>query len=420
VEWQLPQQERVYLRELARRQAQIAALPLNARRRQLWYDLNDTQPNTRPPIVIETGTFERDFLPDSLYRCATPAGRAIEGQLLRHLRNHELIDDDKVTPDTFDIGWQVEIDELGVEIPIRRVQDAEGVPTGYEFQHPIKDLRRDFQLLKPARCRVDREGTLAWKGFLEELLGDLLPVAIRTGVFGCAMLTHRVVELMGMEAFFLAMYDQPDEVHRLMAYLRDNALRVMRWAEAEGLLRANTGNQVSFGSSFNFTAQLPPPSEQPARLDQMWGSANSQESIGISPEMYNEFCFPYYRDACAPLGRLYYGCCEPVHPFWEDVRRLPNLKKVSVPRWCDQRLVAEALRGSGIVFSRKPDPNFLSVDQTLDEAAWAAHIRQTLELTRGVQVEFIVRDVYTLHGDLGNARRAVQIARREIARAYRD
>lgn len=152
----------------------------------------------------------------------------------------------------------------------------------------------------------------------------------------------------------------------------------------------------------------------------MWGSANSQESIGISPEMYNEFCFPSYRDACAPLGQLYYGCCEPVHPFWEDVRRLPNLKKVSVPRWCDQRLVAEALRGSGIVFSRKPDPNFLSVDQTLDEAAWAAHIRQTLELTRGVQVEFIVRDVYTLHGDLGNARRAVQIARREIARAYRD
>jgi hypothetical protein len=83
------------------------------------------------------------------------------------------------------------------------------------------------------------------------------------------MLTHRVVELMGMEAFFLAGYDQPDEVHRLMAYLRDNALRVMRWAEAEGLLRANTGNQVSFGSSFNFTAQLPPPADQPARLDQM-------------------------------------------------------------------------------------------------------------------------------------------------------
>jgi hypothetical protein len=233
------------------------------------------------------------------------------------------------------------------------------------------------------------------------------------------MLTHRVVELMGMEAFFLAMYDQPDEVHRLMAFLRDNALRVMRWAEAEGLLRANSGNQVSFGSSFNFTTGLPAPQDRPARLGDMWGCANSQETIGVSPGMYREFCFPYYRDACEPMGRLYYGCCEPVHPFWEEVRRLPNLKKVSVPRWCDQRLVGEALRGTEVVFSRKPDPNFLSVDRTLNEEAWAAHIRETLEATRGVQVEFIIRDVYTVHGDLSNARRAVAIARREIDRYYR-
>lgn len=418
MEWRIPEHERSYLRELAQRQREIAALPLMARRRQMWFDLNDGRPNTRPPVIVETGTFDRDFFPESVLRCASETGRAIERQLLRNLRNHELMDDDKVMPDTFDIGWQVEIDELGVQIPIRRVQDAEGVPTGYEFQHPIKDLKRDFHLLKPAQCSVDREGTLAWKTFLEGLLGDLLPVEIRTGVYGCAMLTHRVVELMGMEAFFLAMYDQPDEVHRLMTYLRDNALHVMRWAEEEGLLRANTGNQTSFGSSYNFTNQLPAPQDRPARLAQMWGAANSQETIGVSPEMYREFCFPYYRDACAPLGRLYYGCCEPVHPFWEDVRRLPNLKKVSVPRWCDQRLVAEALQGSDIVLSRKPDPNFLSVDQTLDEEAWAAHIRETLEVTRGVRVEFIIRDVYTVHGDLGNARRAVAIARREIDRYY--
>jgi hypothetical protein len=72
------------------------------------------------------------------------------------------------------------------------------------------------------------------------------------------------------------------------------------------------------------------------------------------------------------------------------------------------------LRGTEIVFSRKPDPNFLSVDEVLNEDAWAAHIRATLEATRGVFVEFIVRDVYTLHGNLENARRAVEIARREI------
>jgi hypothetical protein len=206
-----------------------------------------------------------------------------------------------------------------------------------------------------------------------------------------------------------------------MAYLRDNALTMMRWAQDNQLLRVNNETETSFGSSFNFTRSLPAPGYEPpaARLCDMWGCANSQETVGVSPAMYHEFVFPYYRDACAPFGLLYYGCCEPAHPFWEDIRRLPHLKKVSISRWCDEKMMGEALRGTDIVFSRKPDPNFLSVDKTLNEEGWAAHIRETLEATRGVFVEFIVRDVYTVHGNLSNARRCVEIARQQIDKHWR-
>jgi hypothetical protein len=294
------------------------------------------------------------------------------------------------------------------------------VNCGYRFIHPIHDLERDFHLLKAAVCSVDRPRTLAWKAFLEELLGEFLPVKIRTGTYGFTMLTYRVVQLMGMEAFFTAMLDTPDAVHRLMALLRDNALHCMRWAEAEGLLQCNNGNQQSFGSSYNFTTRLPRKDWNGGaiRLCDMWGAVNSQETVGISPEMYHEFCFPYYRDVCEPMGLVYYGCCEPAHPFWDDIRRYPNLKKVSISRWCDERFMAEALKGSGIVYSRKPDPNFLSVDKTLNETAWAAHIRETLEVTRGLPVEILVRDVYTVHGNLGNARNAAKIAQREVDRLF--
>ena len=421
MEWRLADNERTILRDLARKQAEYAALPIMEQRKQMWYDLNDSRPNARPPVIVETWTFDRDFMPAGVFQCTSETGRAIERQLLRHTRNHELIDDDKVIPDTFDMGWSVEIDELGVAIETERVEDAEGVETGYRFLHPIQDLERDLHLLKPATCRVDREQTMARKAFLEELLGDLLPVCIRTGTFGHTVLTQRVVRLMGMESYLMAMYDTPDAVHALMAFLRDNALRTMRWAEAEGLLRLNNRNQDSFGSSYNFTTQLPALDYDGGRvrLCDMWGASDSQETVGISPKMFHEFCFPYYRDVCAPVGLLYYGCCEPAHPFWDDIRRLPHLKKVSISRWCDQRFMGDALRGTEIVFSRKPDPNFLSVDVKLDEAAWAAHVRETLEATRGVFVEFIVRDVYTVHGDLNNARRAVEVARREIDRHYR-
>lgn len=420
MEWQIPEQERTYLRELARKQAEYASLPVMAQRKQMWYDLNDGRPSARPPVIIETRTFDRDFMPEGVLRCVSETGRTIERQLLRNLRNHELIDDDKVIPDAFSFGWFADIDLLGVKIERETVKDAQGFETGYRFLHPIKDLKADFHILRPAACRVDRERTLAWQAFLEDLFDGLLKVRLCTGLFGATSLTHRVIELMGMEAFFMAMYDSPDEVHRLMAFLRDNLLSVMRWAEAGGLLRPNNGNQDSFGSSYNFTTRLPASGYTggAARTRDMWGWTSSQETVGVAPGMFHEFCFPYYRDICEPMGLLYYGCCEPAHPFWEDIRQMPHLKKVSISRWCDQRFMGEALRDTEIVFSRKPDPKFLGVDRKLDEDAWAAHIRETLEATRGVFVEFIVRDVYTVHGNLRNPRRAVQLARREIDRHY--
>jgi hypothetical protein len=397
-----------------------------AERKHQWVALNDAHAGARPPVVIETWTFDRDFMPEYIYKCSSQVGRSIETQLLRNLRNHELINDDKVIPDTFDIGWFVDYDEFGVVVPTERIEDAQGIETGYRYLHPIKDLERDLSILKPAAFLVDRPKTFAWQAFLADLLGDILPVVIRTGIFGSTMLTNRVVELMGMEAFFTAMYDQPEAVHRLMAYLRDNALSMMRWAEAEGLLRLNNGNQDSFGSSYNFTTRLPQTmqgnelSENGAvRLSDMWGCTNSQETVGVSPRMYREFCFPYYRQVCEPMGLLYYGCCEPAHPFWQEISQLPHLKKVSISPWCDQNFMGEALQGSEVVYSRKPDPNFLSVDEKLDEQAWAEHIRDTLTATRGVFVEFIIRDVYTVHGNLNNARRAVEIARHEIDQHFR-
>jgi hypothetical protein len=194
----------------------------------------------------------------------------------------------------------------------------------------------------------------------------------------------------------------------------------MHYYEREGLLTPSNGNHSSFGSSYNFTDELPQMDYTggPYRLRDMFLSANSQETVGVSPRMFQEFCLPYYIRVCEQAGLIYYGCCEPASPFWDAaISKLPNLKKVSISRWCDEQFMGDALQGSGIVYSRKPDPNYLSVDRHLNEEAWAMHIRTSLHAARGCQMEIIIRDVYTLHGDIGNARRAVEIARGEVDRA---
>ena len=420
---QLATEERTYLRGLARRQAALAALPVMQSRRRQWTNLNDGIPGTRPLFVIESRTFDRDFLPERLFQCTSEYGRHLERQFLRQLRHQEILNDDHVCSDTLDMGWHVWCNEFGLEIPIEYQKDAEGVDTAYHHTCPITDLSQGFEMIKPATFGVDRDSTLAEKAFLEETFGDLLPVAIRSDVYGRTSLTGRVMHLMSMETFFMAMYDCPDKLHALMGLLRDNAIRMCRWAEAEGLLELNNGNQCTCGTCFNFTTQLPRNKVIPGqvKLSDMWAGMDSQETVGVSPELFHQFFFPYYRDLAELFGLVYWGCCEPIDPIWErSISKLPNLKAVSISRWTDQHYMAEMLAGQGIVYSRKPNPNLLGADVTLNEQAWAVEIRATLEITAGknIPVEFVVRDVYSLHGNLTKARRAVEIARQEIDRFY--
>ncbi len=423
MKYTLPKEELLHLRALAQKQAELSRLPVMAHRRQLWTGINDGQAQTRPPFAVESWTFDRDFLPDSLLQCRSDYGRTLERGFLRHIRHHEIFDDDHVCPDTLDMYWHVATDEFGIEIKTEHAPDAEGFATAYHFQHPIQSLCDGFDMLKPSVSTVDREATAAEKAFLEEAFGDILPVALRSWWYGNNSLTQRLMRLISMENFFVAMYDCPDKVHGIMTYLRNNAANTARWAEREGLLVVNNGNQCTCGTCYNFTTLLPKrPVEPPnVKLSDMWTGMDSQETVGVSPELFDELIFPYYHDLAAMYGFVYYGCCEPIDPFWEkSISRLPNLRAVSISRWTNQRYMAEALSGKSIVYSRKPNPNWLGVGERLDEEAWAAEIRETLEIVAGknIPLEFVVRDVYSVHGNLGKVRRAVEIARREIDRYY--
>ncbi len=421
--YEISKSERVRLRELAAKQSEIASLPVMGQRRKLWTDVNDGKTGSRPPFAIETWTFDRDFMPASIFQCTSQYARSLEGSFLRNIRHHEILNDDHVCPDTVDMGWHLSYDEFGIKVPVEYVKDGEGVTLGYHFNCPITDLKDGFDMVKPSTFSVDRKSTLEEKAFLEELFSGIMPVAMRSGVFGSTCLTQRLMRLMSMETFFMAMYDCPENLHGIMSLLRDNALRMSKWAEAEGLLVVNNGNQCTCGTCFNFTTQLPRREVVPGkvRLSDMWAGMDSQETVGVSPELFHEFCFPYYSSLAEMFGFVYWGCCEPADPIWEtSLGKLPNLKAVSISRWANQNYMAEALSGRKIVYSRKPNPNLLGVDVELNEEAWAAEIRETLEITRNkdIQLEFVVRDVYSMHGNLEKARRAAEIARREIDRYF--
>ena len=149
-----------------------------------------------------------------------------------------------------------------------------------------------------------------------------------------------------------------------------------------------------------------------ARMRGMWGFAESQETVGVSPAMSGEFVFPYQIPILERFGLNRYGCCEPLDRRWHLVERVPRLRRVSVSPWASVPAMAERL-GKRYVFSWKPRPADLATS-TFDEAAVRAYVRDALRATRDCVVEVIMKGNNTIGHDPRRVVRWVEIVREEI------
>jgi hypothetical protein len=263
-----------------------------------------------------------------------------------------MIDDDKVIPSFYGVAWQISCKAFGMDIKKKFAADGQGRTIGFTQEHPISNLEKDFPLLKPSVYNVDREYTLAKKAFIEEIIGDIIPVILENNSLRWYIaLSSKVVDLMGLENMMYAMVDYPEKFHKLYEFIKSDILTFARWQEEEGLLTLNNGNDYTGAGSYGFTTELPSEKYQitgKVTIKDLWLNMNSQETVGISPEMYHEFIYPYYRDIAKEFGLLYYGCCEPVHGIWENsISKLPGLRKVSISPWCDEEYMGSACISSG-------------------------------------------------------------------------
>ncbi|MFW5788087.1 MAG: hypothetical protein ACOCV3_07450, partial [Halanaerobiales bacterium] len=400
-DFQVTRKEKEYLRELARKQLEYASLPVMEKRKKLWYDHNSLQ-GERPVIVMEMRTFEDDMLPE--LRCKSGVTRKIEKNMLHHIVNYEMVNDDKIIPPYYTVTWKIDITEFGLEIDREYAEDKNGKKIGYSDQHPLNDLKKDFSLLNSSEYRVDRKYTLVLKEFIENIIGDILPVKIKNKSLNWFVTpSQKVVHLMGLEQMMYSMMDYPEELHKLFSFINDEILSFVRWQEEEGLLTLNNGNDYAGSGSYGFTDELPTETCKKSgeiKPKDLWLNMNSQETVGVSPEMFGEFIFPYYYELAQKFGLVYYGCCEPVHDIWDDyISKLPHLRKVSISPWCDEEYMGEVLQDADVIYSRKPSPNYIGVGE-FDEAAFTEHITHTLKAAKDCSLEIIFRDIYSLNGQL--------------------
>lgn len=411
-DYNISQQDRLILRELAKKQQEYANLPKMKELSKLWYRHNDLI-GERPMVTIEMWTFGGEIVKE--FKCTSETGRNIEDAFYNTFANYEYIGDDVVIPPVFPVGIGTWFKPFGLEV---ECEHAEG-SLGHKFKHRITDLKDDFHKLGKSEYGTEgRERAEKWKSFLENIFGDILPVQlIGSGVYSVP--TQDVVHILSMENMLFSMYDYPDAFHKMMEMLSDDYIEYFRWMEDQKLLLPTTSYGRVAQGSFCFTNELQ--SDAAGRdglgikLVDIWGFMDSQESAGISPEMYNEFVFPYYKRISDLYGLFSYGCCEAVDPIWDMcISKCDNLRKVSISPWCNEEFMGERLRDSKVIYHRKPSPNFLGIGREFDENAWQEHILKTLKAAKGCKLEITQRDVYTLGGNINKVRRAVEIVRELI------
>jgi hypothetical protein len=405
-DWTILLQDREILRRLAGRVAELAARPVEQEKRALWYEHNALRP-TRPLVFCDPENGWGEIVTGDSLQCEGELARRWEMALRKEVFWGAEMGDDRVTMPRFYVSYVYTRSDWGMHET--RIGGGDG--GSYVWDAPLKSYD-DLDKLHPPTIEVDYGATERLCALAEDVLGDLLTVVLRTAWWWTLGLTQPAVHLRGLGQIMYDMIDQPDGLHELMTVLRDGHLAMLGYLERHGLLFLNNDDTYVGSGGFGWSDELPQPDfEGRVRTCDMWGFGESQETVGVSPQMFEAFVFPYQQSILSRFGLNCYGCCEPLDARWSVVQRVPHLRRVSVSPWADIQGMAAKL-GDRYIFSMKPSPTDLAMP-VFDEERIRREMRQALQQTRGCHVEVIMKDNHTIAGDPSRVVRWVQIVREE-------
>ena len=400
--------DREILRDRAKLQLEYANSPDNETILKKWRAQAVGKRET-PPVRLLFYGFQHEVV-NARLQCEGKQARGIESRLLSTLVGRELFDDDTPVSPTFDISWQTRLKLFGISPQTTRSGSKNS--DGFHIDPVITDLAAEIDKLRGGSFGVDREGTQRHREFMEDLLGDILPVRMVMGSLDGSM-TNPLVHLMGMEAYYMAMYDCPEAVHEAMEMATKLYEDYYDFLEKEELLLPTYDLTSVAQETFAFTDELP--MDNVTKTTQCWGYLESQETTAVSADTFGEFVFPYQQRLVDRYGLLSYGCCERIDDIWPDhLSKWTNLRKLSVSPFNNERQVGEYLRGTRVVYYSKPRAEFVTCDGPLNDQAITAYFKEVCEAASGCLFEIAQRELGTIFGDFERGRHYVKLAKQAV------
>ena len=409
----LNESDKRIVRHLAAEVAEIAALPIQEEKRTLWRQLNALKP-VRPMVMIDQVCWnEMDVEGELTLRCEDAECRQYEDSLRRILYQWRHFPVDMVVEPFIRVRKAVSNSGFGFS----GKETTLGDPTcGVRSHAYINQFETDADLdkIRLPVVRHDVEETARRLELAHALFAGTLQV-VSYGHEPVSTAWDPISTWMGVENALYTLVDRPE-------YMKELVRRIVAWwmceqdqLEAQGLL---CHHQSLIHCAGAYTDELPAPGFNPdqPRLKDIWGAGLAQMLSTVSPEMYEEFEI----DLCLPLlkrfGLIYYGCCDPLDRKMAQVRKIPNVRKVSMSPWCDEARGASEIRGD-YVFSRKPNPAMLASSE-FSAGQVRAHLQASVDVCarHGCPLEIILKDISTVKHQPQRLWRWAKIAMDVVAR----
>jgi hypothetical protein len=390
----LSQQDLIVLRDLGRQVAEIAALPDQQRTIAFWKKLNGLKP-ARPMVAIDQIPWHEMNVNDELtLRCTDAEAKKVETDLRRRLYRWRHMRADYVMEATLGIAPVLTGTDIGPKVEEdRAVGDPQNSVVGHLYHDQIQ-TEADLAKITMPQVQYDAAATGADIAAWREVFDGILTVEMQ-GMGPMLNVWDAIVMWRSVEGILMDLADRPEFLHQLMRRVTDAYSSRLDQYEALGVMAKHQSWIHCTGA---WTDELPAPGFNPAkpRLKDNWVSGMAQIFGSVSPAMHQEFDLDYLNPLYARFGLVYYGCCEPLHAKLDIVRKIPNVRKVSMSPWVDEDAGAAGL-GTKYVFSRKPTPALLAGDRW-DPQAVEDHLRKTITACRrtGTPLELIIKDISTV------------------------
>ncbi len=356
--------------KLASRVAEIAALPLQEEKRDLWRKLNALEP-VRPMVAVDQVCWN-ELGDDLAVSCQGPDCRGYEGQFRRTLFQWRHFPVDMLVEPFVRVHKAARNTRFGIGVEEDvAVSDPTNSVVGHMFRN---QFATDAELDKARTPEISHDETERRPAVARELFDGILDVRCE-GVDPDLSLWDPISTWMGVQNVLYALIDRPAFMHKLVGRVTDGYQGMLDQLEEQGLL---CGPQSLIHCTGVYTDELPAPGYNPAKPStrDLWMFGLVQMFSTVSPDMFKEFEVDYASRICARFGLVYYGCCDPPDRKMAEVRMIPGVRKVSMNPWADEERGAAEI-GGDFVYSRKPNPAFLAPDRFNPDL-----VRRELESTR--------------------------------------